>query len=200
MDDVADGAFDAASGGISITLQRLRRVGFSRATSHGGKVVVAPCARAAALASNASTPLPAEWVVVVNPGGTNEAFVQETWPTATRLLVAQGAQYDALLAGDATLTVTDQEEARLFTARHAGALCEGGTLLTANAKALLLPRPADVRWRDYVDAWIVQREARGADAAGAAIEQWLVRLARFNVSADACDGATRVPIDRAGSS
>ena len=193
LDDAVAGAFDAAAGGISVTLARLRRVGFSRGRYPGGKVVVAPCG-SRHLSDTGDAP-PDSAVVAVNPGGTNEEWVREHWPEASTLVVAQLSQYGAILAGRADLTVTDAIEGRLVASRHPGALCKGDALLTHEVKAFLLPRADDVAWTAYVDRWLKEREASGEDEA--TLERWLVRLGELNETeaARACDGATRAPVD-----
>ena len=107
----------------------------------------------------------------------------------------QGTQFDALLDGRANLTITDDAEARLVAARHAGAnsLCAGAAALTRASKALLLPRRDDVAWAKYVNQWIDERGAADEEA----LEAWIERLAQRNAS-DACEGATRVPVDGGG--
>ena len=185
MADAAALRFDVAGGGISITLERMRQVGFSKARVHGGKVVVAPCGAHELLSlwANASS-LPEGTTVAVNPGGTNEAYVWAHWADARVILVEQGAQYDALLDGTADLTVTDSTEAQLMSARHARRLCVGSAQLTREDKALLLPRASDVPWSAYVNRWLEERQASGAEAA--ALDGWLAQLAATNESSRAC--------------
>lgn len=195
--DAAAGQFDIAGGGISNTLRRLRAgVAFSQPTSHGGKVVVAPCAAADLLMSNASAAsLPAGATVAVNPGGTNEAWIRAHWPNATIRLVAQGEQFGDILAGTANLTVTDRVEARLHSLRYPGQLCAGAAVLSGaeeDVKAWMLPpRSArDAAWARYVDRWVGERR----DAYAVSEEAWVARLGAMNESAareHACDGARR---------
>ena len=94
----------------------------------------------------------------------------DSYDLETRLVVAQGEQFRELLAGTASLTVTDAIEAELIGARHAGALCRGASRLTSDSKGLLLPRPDDVAWTAYVDRFVEERLASGEEAA--ALEQW----------------------------
>ena len=105
------------------------------------------------------------------------------WPAATVRLVAQGTQFDDVRDGRANLTVTDDVEAALVAARWRGALCAGARRLTAEDKAWLLPRAADVAWTAYVRRWADER--RAADAA--ALGGWLRRLGGVATAADACD-------------
>jgi len=191
LDDAKKGTFDAAAGGISVTLRRLRTVSFSRATSHGGKVVVAPCG-SRALDASATSPPSAQLVVAVNEGGTNELFVRSSWPNASVRFVPQGDQFAAMLRGEANLTVTDDAEAALVVARHARRLCHSA-LLTNASKAMMLPRQADVVWTGYVNQFVAERQASGSDAE--AIERWTTRLAASDgVGEDTCEGAVRAPV------
>ena len=126
-------------GGISITLERLRLIGFSSPLSHGGKVLVAPCGSSLLATLNRSA-IPSELLdlldarstrVVVNPGGTNERFVRQQLPRASVQLVAQNAQWAELLAGTADVTFTDEVEARLQALRYPQALCASDTKQTS---------------------------------------------------------------------
>ena len=185
LEDAASNAFDAAAGGISITLSRLRHVGFSRPSSTGGKVIVAPCSNHLLLSldrHNASTALPQGTTIAVNPGGTNAAYVSEHWPDAPTRVVQQGQQFNALLDGSADLTVTDEIEAALVTMRHASVLCAGAARLTDEAKAWLIPRRDDVAWAAYLNRWLLQREAQSST-----VGLWLSRLGLRQDESGACE-------------
>ena len=198
--DALSNKFDIALGGISITLDRLRHVGFSVSTSptsEAGKVGVAKCSAASsmlqplesaaglALLNNPSTR------IAVNPGGTNEAVVRALLPNATTQLVAQNAQYGELIGGTADLTITDAIEAELQARRHPGVLCWGGIgsstsslLLRPQPKGFLLPRrEGDAGWKEYVDRWVAQQHEVGAF--NASLAKW-VELASTSGVAPPC--------------
>ena len=179
IDDSRAGKFDIAVGGISITLERLRDVGFSASTSPPTpKVIVARCADAALLRGGVELDVPST-VVAVNPGGTNEIAVRRALPNATVRLVAQYAQYEEVQSGAANLTVTDTVEAELQSRRRAGQLCKGASLhdghgalaIAAQPKGFLLPRRDDVSGKAYIDHWIEQERAM----INATMHMWLER-------------------------
>jgi len=120
--------FDVAVGGITDTLARRKHVAFSDATAFSGKTILLPCALLnesgalhpkvmADLYHGLPTALNAsDLVIAVNAGGTNYQFVHKYAPAAIKLVVAQGAQPEALLRGDAHVVVTDSVEAELMSA------------------------------------------------------------------------------------
>lgn len=178
-DAVAD-KFDIAVGGISLTLARLRHVGFSASISHGGKVVVALCG-SPLLDSPIATLSASSTAVVVNPGGTNAAFVAQMLPHASVKIVAQNEQWSHLLSGTANLTITDDTEARLQALSHPGELCAGELLRTHESKSYLVPRRDDVPWKAYIDAWLMSGGGAGEGALadyGELVQRWLVAVAR----------------------
>ena len=126
-------------------------------------------------------------MVVVNPGGTNEAFVQSHLaPHARVLVVPQNRQWDALLSGRADVTITDATEAQLQTRRFDGRLCVGPEhRLTSENKAFSLP-PADVEWKAYVDQWLEE----AAPAIGRSVDEWIDALALCNTSSAGSSGTT----------
>jgi cyclohexadienyl dehydratase len=188
LNDAAMGHFDLAVGGVTITLMRLRRVAFSRPLGVSSvKVLVAPCGSALLqlLAAGAGVATldaaVADLPLVVNAGGTNEDFVRDFLPSARIVLLPQTAQFPALLAGSANLTITDAVEARLITLRHAGLLCASAGIVpsAAERKGFLLPRGDDVRWKAYVDAWLEPRQA----SYNVSVEAWLARTGAAEDSA-----------------
>jgi cyclohexadienyl dehydratase len=168
--------FDLGVGGISPTLARRQRVGFSADYQHGGKVVVAPCgseplATLRRTRSLASLDMPSTRALV-NPGGTNEMLLREHLPRAQISLVAENGDQFARIAAqpsDDLVTLTDDAEAMLQTRRHAPLLCMSEPLLP-ETKAYMLPR-GDVAWAAYVDDWLARRLASGAE--NASTSHWL---------------------------
>ncbi len=197
--DAMTDRYDIGVGGISPTLDRMRRVGFSSSYAAGGKVAVARCGSPllervgrGGLASLAADG--AALTVAVNAGGTNERTLRASLPSAVFTLVpTNGLQFSMVLDGAANLTLTDRSEAKLYAARHAGRLCYSSVRLTAGAsvKALLLPRRGDVPWQRYVDAWLEGRRRSGE--LDSAVERWIGMLANTSDLAAACAAAAAYP-------
>jgi cyclohexadienyl dehydratase len=159
LDDLATGSWDIAMSGISRTEARAREGDLSDPYFVGGKTPIARCADRERFNSLQAIDTPGVRVIV-NPGGTNEAFVDAHIVRATKVLHSDNRTiFDALAAGTADVMITDQIEVALQTRRHP-ALC--GTMagtLTRQEKGFLMPR--DDVWKNYVDAWLASRLEAG---------------------------------------
>lgn len=170
MPDFADGRFDIAMGGISVTLERQRKAYFSAPYLRDGKTPIARCADAPRFQTLADIDKP-DVRLIVNPGGTNERFARTQAPHA-RLIVHPDnlTIFDRLVAGDADVMITDAIETRLQQRLHPQ-LCavHPDAPFDFSEKAVLLPR--DDVLKAYVDQWLHQTMASGAFAR--ANDQWL---------------------------
>lgn len=168
MKDLAAGQYDIAMSGVSISLDRQRHGYFSPHYHSGGKTPIARCGEAQALGSLDA--LDRKGVrVIVNPGGTNERFVDEHITRATKILYPDNRDiFDQLIAGSADVMITDSIEVQLQTARH-DELCptmpdsfRTGTFLTRVDKGYLMPQ--DMPLKEYVTLWLDLRIADGTVA------------------------------------
>ena len=162
MQDLAADRFDVALAGISITPERAARAFFSRPYHSGGKTIVARCAERARFDTPAELDDPAVRVIV-NPGGTNEAWVRANLGRAQiRVHPDNRTVFDEIVAGRADAMVTDDVEAELQTRRHPQ-LCRTlpGTL-TRSEKAVLMPR--DAALQAAVDGWLQRQLDAGLPA------------------------------------
>jgi len=157
--DLAAGRYDIAMSGVSRTLAR-QRVGLLSVPYYAdGKTPIARCAERARFDTLEEIDSPGVRVVV-NPGGTNERFVDEHIRQAEKLLHPDNRTIFAeLLAGRADLMFTDRIEVELQTRQHPE-LCSPMTQnLSYQEKAYLLPR--DPVWLAFVDTWLELRLAEG---------------------------------------
>jgi cyclohexadienyl dehydratase len=141
------GKFDIAMGGISITVQRTRSVFFSAPILRDGKTACFRCADAAKFTDLASIDVTGV-TVIVNPGGTNEAFDGANLKAATIIIVESNAVvYDRVLDGTADVMISDGTEVELQVALNPGKLCglKSGALFTFDQKAYMVRR--DVLWK-----------------------------------------------------
>ena len=159
LDDLHDGDFDIAMGGVSVSAQRQSRAALSIPYSSGGKTILARCTDAARFRDLAAVDR-SQVRVIVNPGGTNEQFVRATLHNAQiRVYPDNRTIFDEIRAGRADVMITDDTEVELQTRRHPD-LCRSfpGTL-TRGVKAVLMPK--DAALLAAVNEWL-----RGEIAAG----------------------------------
>ncbi len=170
LPDLLAGRFDIGAGGVSVTLKRQELAWFSSPILRDGKTPIAPCNVADKFQSLSQIDRPGVRVIV-NPGGTNEAFDRAHLHAAEIVVFPDNTHvFDALLAGRADLMITDATETRLQHALHP-ALCaiHPDHPFDFSEKAFLLPR--DVALQQWVDQFLhIQRETGELDAL---IAKWL---------------------------
>ena len=155
MRDYQNDAFDVALSGISHTPERAASARFSVPYQSGGKTPIARCSERTKLATLAQ--IDNEQVrVIVNPGGTNEAFVRAQLKRANvRVFADNRAIFAELLAGRADVMITDDVEAELQHRRHPG-LCRTNKATFTQADKAWLVQPDD-QLVDTVDTWLKSR-------------------------------------------
>ncbi|MEO1081861.1 MAG: gamma subclass chorismate mutase AroQ [Pseudomonadota bacterium] len=160
-DDLREGRYDIAMSGVSRTFERARHGFFSDPYHRGGKTPLARCSDRARFDSLNAIDSPGVRVIV-NPGGTNERFVNEHITAAEIVRHPDNVTiFDELVAGRADIMITDAIEARLVSQRLA-ALCATmpDRQLTYQDKGYLMPH--DPRLQAYVNLWLAQRERDGS--------------------------------------
>ena len=156
MNDLKKGQYDIGMSGISISLARQRSAFFSRPYHRGGKTALARCADSEKYSSLSAIDKP-QTRLIVNPGGTNQKFVNSHIHQANiRVHNDNRSIFNELVKHTADVTITDQIEVQLQTARHPE-LCAAmkEKTLTFSEKAFLLPQ--DTVWKNYVDTWLGMR-------------------------------------------
>lgn len=157
--DLEAGSWDIAMSGISRTEARARAGRLSRAYYTGGKTPIARCENQDRFASLDAIDTPGVRVIV-NPGGTNEAFVDAHITRAEKVLHPDNRTiFDALIDGAADVMITDRIEVALQTGRHPVLCATMPHTLTHQEKGFLLPRDDD--WKQYVDSWLAARLENG---------------------------------------
>ncbi len=160
MDDLAADRFDIAMGGISRSLLRQRAAFFSAPYYRFGKTPISRCADRDRFDTLAKIDRPGV-TVIVNPGGTNEAFAKEHIKRAKLLVHADNRTiFREIAEGRADVMITDSVEVR-YQHHLDSSLCATmpGRTFTEAEKAYLLPR--DIVWKLYVDAWLAELELQG---------------------------------------
>lgn len=158
--DLRAGRFEIAGGGVSITPEREKIGLFSRPYLTDGKTVIAPCATARHFATLTVIDRP-ELRVLVNPGGTNEAFDRRFLPHAMLVLWPDNRSiFQTLAAGKGDLMITDAIEARYQAHRVAG-LCApfASHPFTRSEKAFFLA--PDPPLKEALDRFLDEEERSG---------------------------------------
>lgn len=159
VQDLQQGAFDLAAGGISVTPERSALAAFSVPYHRGGKTAIGRCRDQPRFDSLAAIDRPGVRVIV-NPGGTNETFARSRLRTATlRLFPDNRLIFDELVQDRADVMITDDVEVALQTRRHRELCRTTRALFTASEKAWLLP--SDATLKELVDAWLSPRVQSG---------------------------------------
>ena len=159
LDDLVSGAYDVAMSGVSRTLVRARHGYFSIPYFVGGKTPIARCEDQAKFPTLASIDQPGVRIIV-NPGGTNEAFVDTRIEHASKVLFDDNRSiFAALAAGKADVMITDRIEVTLQTRRIKALCATMSETLTYQEKGFLMPK--DDPLRSFVDVWIGLRLGDG---------------------------------------
>ena len=141
MEDFSSGAFDIGMSGISIISSRAREGFFTTAYHEGGKTPITHCNLKTRFTSLDAIDR-AGVRVIVNPGGTNERYVNSALKAATIVRHPDnGTIFEALRAGKADLMITDAIEVLVMAKRYDD-LCPSmpGSLLTQQNKGWLLAK------------------------------------------------------------
>lgn len=158
-EDLLAGRFDVAMSGVSRSLDRARLGHLSLPYYVGGKMPIARCEDRRRFGSLDGIDQPGVRVIV-NPGGTNERFVDEQLQQAEKVLHADNRTiFTALLAGEADVMVTDSIEVALQARKNPGLCGTMGRTLTYQEKAYFMP--ADAALARFVDTWLSLRLGDG---------------------------------------
>jgi cyclohexadienyl dehydratase len=120
---LADGDFDIAMGGVSVTLDRQKIGFFSQPYLRDGKTPISRCSDQQKFQTLADIDRPGV-KVIANPGGTNERFDRARLHAADIVVYPDNLTiFDQLAAGRADLMITDATETRFQAKLHPGVLC-----------------------------------------------------------------------------
>jgi len=140
-EDFLAGQFDIAMSGVSITAARQQIAAFSLPYHIGGKTPITLCRRADEFSSLALIDRPSN-TLIVNPGGTNEKYLDAHIRQARKHLHNDNRTiFEEIIAGRADLMITDSIEVRLKSAVFPE-LCPSmpGRTLTYQEKGYMLPQ------------------------------------------------------------
>ena len=161
LPDFAAGKCDIAVGGISVTMDRQKRVFFSDAYMVNGKTPIVRCEDVKRFQSVADIDK-AGVRVIANPGGSNERFAKANFKTATLTIHPENVTiFDEILAKRADVFVTEAAEA-LTQQKLKPGLCAVNPEkpLQYGEMAYMLPRN-DAVMKAFVDQWLHLAKATG---------------------------------------
>lgn len=153
MEDLKAAHFDIAMGGITVTPERTALAAFALPVLSGGKTAIARCSERNDFARLEQIDHP-DNRVIVNPGGTNEAFVRGRLHQAQILVYPDNRKiFEELVEGRADVMITDRIEVQLQTHIHPQLCATMEHTLTRHEKAFLLP-PDEPHWQTTVNEWL----------------------------------------------
>ena len=154
--DLKAGRYDIAMSGVSRNLDR-QKVGFLSDPYHqGGKTPISLCKNRNKFNSLQKIDRKTNRIIV-NPGGTNERYVDAHIQQAKKVLHRDNRTiFNEIINGNADLMITDEIEVQLQSARHEQ-LCPTmpNKLLTYQEKGYLMPQ--DHQLKEYVNLWLATR-------------------------------------------
>jgi cyclohexadienyl dehydratase len=171
MTDFTSGKFDAAMGGVSVSLERQKKGVFSIAYLVDGKAPIARCADGEKYSTLTGIDQ-ATTRVIVNPGGTNEKYARDTLKQAPIAVWNDNVTiFDQIAAGKADVMITDASETMLQQKLHKGELCaqHPDRPFNFSEKAYWLAR--DFAFKAFVDQWL--RQAMESREYQAISDKWL---------------------------
>ncbi|WP_392560673.1 transporter substrate-binding domain-containing protein [Orbus mooreae] len=158
--DLADDHYDIAMGGVTYTPARAEQFLLSKPVVPNGKIALASCQSATKL-TNLDKINQADVKVVVNPGGTNESFVNNNIHDAQIIRVKDNfANIQALREQTADMMVTDLIEGYYYQYKEPGVLCLATKVPFAGTKSykayMVQHQNSDLI--DYINNWLIQTD------------------------------------------
>ena len=159
MNDLAAGLFDIAMSGVSIIPARQQHAYFSAPYHVGGKSPITLCSRVDEFSSIEEIDQPSVRAIV-NPGGTNERFIDAKLRRTKKILHQDNRTiFNEIINGNADLMITDSIEVRLQINMHPE-LCESmpGETLTYQEKGYMMSKDAALRLA--VNQWLEEASSQ----------------------------------------
>ena len=158
--DLKAGRCDIAMSGVSRNLNRQKVGFFSDAYHRGGKTPISLCKKRNKFNSLDKIDRKTNRIIV-NPGGTNERFVDAHIRQAEKVLHGDNRTiFDEIINGNVDVMITDEIEVQLQSARHKQLCATMPTeTLTYQDKGYLMPQ--DHHLKECVNLWLASRQADG---------------------------------------
>lgn len=161
MEDLLEERFHLGVGGIAISKERRKKALFSATYFRTGKAPIAARDRAHMFGSLSDIDRPGVRVIV-NPGGTNEAFARKRLRNASIMVHSDNLTvFDMIIRGEADLMITDAIETLVWEKRcpELKAINPHRPFTCARFAWMLGPEEKD--FKTILDRWMVSYCARG---------------------------------------
>ena len=158
-EDLIEGRYDIAMSGVSITGSRENIGYFSIAYQVGGKSPITLCEHSKSF--NALQKIDQPGVrIIVNPGGTNERFIDNNIQAATKILHDDNRTiFKRITSGHADVMITDLIEVQLQSSLNPQLCSSMDTTLTYQEKGYWMPK--DDALQEAVNRWLMQSKKEG---------------------------------------
>ncbi|OEF24097.1 transporter substrate-binding domain-containing protein [Vibrio rumoiensis] len=121
--DLAEDKFDIAAGGVTYTENRAKQFSFSSSVAKNGKIILSHCNQAARFETLEEIDQP-DVKVIVNPGGTNEIYVNSHIKQARVIRVKDNfANLQGIRNKTADVMITDLIEGHFYQLHEKGVFC-----------------------------------------------------------------------------
>ncbi|MFF3748802.1 transporter substrate-binding domain-containing protein [Streptomyces kronopolitis] len=154
MDDITtQGKCDIAMGGISVTPQRQQQANFTQSYLQDGKTPITTSGNAERFQTLKQINRK-DVKVIVNPGGTNAAFVKEHLPDATVITWPDNTTiFEQIIRGRADVMITDSIEAKYQASQNPRLVAvHPDAPFTASEKSYMLPKGSPLT--NPADTWL----------------------------------------------
>ena len=162
---------DVAVGGISVSTERAKRVGFTQAYMVNGKAPITRCENVSKFQTVADINKPSV-TVITNPGGSNEKFVRANLQAAKVVVFNDNVTiFDEILKGNADVMISESIETLVQQKIRPG-LCavNPDKPLQYGEMGYLLPR-GDAAMKSWFDTWVHLAKASGEY--DRVVEKWM---------------------------
>ena len=159
--DLKADKFDIAMGGVTRTPDRASEFALSQPVAANGKIALASCRSAPKLKSLEAIDRP-EVKVVVNPGGTNQRYVDEHIKRAQVIRVKNNIDnLQALRDQRADMMITDLIEGDWYQAREPGVFCVATPepLPGTQSDKVYMMSKDNPQLLERVDRWLTKQDA-----------------------------------------
>ncbi|MBV1907471.1 MAG: gamma subclass chorismate mutase AroQ [Pseudomonadales bacterium] len=159
MKDLEKGKYDIAMSGISRSLSRQARGYFSKAYLSSGKTPIVRCEDMPKFNSLSKIDNPTTRLIV-NPGGTNQRFVDAKIHSAEIIVFEDNRKiFLEIINHNADVMITDRLEVEHQSALHPELCAAMKSNLSYLEKAFLMPQDSPLK--NYVDTWLDLRISEG---------------------------------------
>ncbi|AIR00220.1 transporter substrate-binding domain-containing protein [Pluralibacter gergoviae] len=158
--DLQADKFDIAMGGVTRTPERAKAFALSRPVVANGKIALANCSAAPSLGSLAQIDRP-QVKVVVNPGGTNQSYVDAHIKHAQIIRVKNNVDnLQALRDKSADMMVTDLIEGDWYQGQEPGVFCVATAkpLPGTESDKVYMVRRDNPQLLEKVDQWLAKQD------------------------------------------